>query len=121
MILGNSLDYKTVDRINQRKDNPTGLDKLFARNYESRYLPKRYGHRKYNHEPFFNVVEGYRLGGTKGIQAMFLHDIEDMISDELVNYFGSDGRNIFEAIMNYSFSQHRKYDRNRRSAIRKMY
>jgi len=119
--MGNSLPYTIVDQINQRKDNPTTSDKTLSRALRAKTIPRPYGHRKYNHDAFSNVILGYQMAGSKGIQAMFLHDIEDMISDELVNYFGSDGRNIFEAVMNYSFSQHRRHDRRRRSAIKRLY
>lgn len=122
--MGDSIPYQLIDQINQRKDNPTTLDMMYQRRFPSRsgfLSPIKYGHRKYNHDPMSNFIIGMQLGGIRGVQAAFLHDIEDMISDDLAAKFGVHGRNIFEAVMNYSFSQHRKHDRHRRSMIKRLY
>jgi hypothetical protein len=113
LMMGNSLPWKDVDAINQRKDNPTFQDKVFSNmmNKNLSIVPNMWGHRQYNHDIFSSILIGHKIAGRKGMQAALLHDIEDMISDELVKYYGVDGRNLFEAAMNYSFTQHRRHNR----------
>lgn len=119
MFMGNSLDWYTVNAINKRIDNPTFQDIVLQRLMKGNnfggipYLPQ-VGHRKYNHDLTSAFTIGYQKGGYKGVQAAMFHYIEDIVSNQLRDNFGTDGRDLIEAGLNYSFSRHRRHTAYRR-------
>jgi len=119
MVMGNSLDWYTINSINKRLDNPTYQDVILSRflgnNFPIPYLPQ-VGHRKVNHNTFSAFTIGMQKGGFKGVQASMLHQLEDIISNQLRDNFGTDGRDLIEAGLNWSFSKHRRH-----TAPRRMY
>lgn len=117
MLMNNSLDWHTVDSINKRIDSPTFQDMVLSRiiggNFALPLLPQ-VGHRKVNHDLFSAFSIGMQKGGYKGVQAAVYHHLEDIISNQLRNNFGTDGRDLIEAGFNYSFSRHRRHTAPRR-------
>lgn len=111
------MRWTEINAINQRIDNPTFQDKIFSE-LLSRYFPvpnlPQEGHRKHNHDYLSAMKIGFTKGGVEGIEAGLYHQMEDMISNQLRDTVGSEGRDIIEALLNYNFRRHRRHTALRR-------
>ena len=122
--MGNSVRWSDIDHINQRIDNPTFQDKVFS-NIMQKYFPsamlplmKQQGHRRYNHDTMSAVrialENSHKIGFQKALEIKLMHDMQDIISNQLVNSVGTEGRDIVEALLNFSFKRHRRHTAPRR-------
>lgn len=122
--MGNSVSWSDIDHINQRIDNPTFQDKVFS-NIMQKYFPnamlplmKQQGHRRYNHDTMSAVrialENSHKIGFQKALEIKLMHDMQDIISNQLVGSVGTDGRDIIEALLNFSFRRHRRHTAPRR-------
>lgn len=117
--MGNRASWTNINAINQRIDNPTFQDRVFS-DIMSKYFPsarlpliKQEGHRRYNHDSMSAVriaMENSRkMGFAEALEVELLHDMQDMISNQLRDNVGTEGRDIIEALLNFSFSRHRRH------------
>jgi hypothetical protein len=125
-IQGNSVSWTDVNAINQRMDNPTFQDRVFS-DMMQKYFPQaripllaQEGHRRYNHDGMSAVriamEKGNKMGFTKALETLLLHNMQDSISNQLRDNVGTEGRDIIEALLNFSFSRHRRH-----TGLRRMY
>src|SRR6185295_812220 len=85
-FMRNSLDWNTVNAINERIDNPTYQDVIMSRMLGNKFAyPNlaQVGHRKVNHDFFTAIMIGMQKGGVKGIEAAVYHHLEDIMSNNL--------------------------------------
>lgn len=125
-IQGNSVSWTDVNSINQRMDNPTFQDRVFS-DMMQKYFPQarlpllaQEGHRRYNHDTMSAVriamEKSGKMGFTKALETLMLHNMQDSISNQLRDNVGTEGRDIIEALLNFSFSRHRRH-----TGLRRMY
>ena len=99
------LPMDEIRRTNRRVDNPTPRDRLvsamMARMFPGAPGPRRYGHRRDNHDVYSAAMAGYATAGYNGMQAAMAHLAEDMVSDTLLKVLGgSEGRDVWESVFN---------------------
>lgn len=113
-----NIPMKLISNVNERVDNPTYADIFMNRaikdhNKNQGYVKNPYdlfaltsqGHRSRNHDllsgMFSGAVQAQKQGlpMSFGIQAAIAHQMEDYFSNKLVNSLGTQGRNVYEALM----------------------
>lgn len=111
-----------IDNVNRHIDNPSIYEYYFNSMQNQRYKNQglrknpfdifgltQSGHRKYNHD----VLTGMMLGSiqatkmglppSQGMMAAISHYATDSLSNRMVRTMGTEGRNIFEALMGMSY------------------
>lgn len=99
------LPIGEIKRTNRRIDNPSARDRMvstmMAGMFPNAPGPRKYAHRKSNHDVYSAAMAGYSEAGLNGMQIALAHLAEDMASDAMVKVLGgSSGRDLWESVFN---------------------
>ena len=124
------INPRLIRNVDHQIDNPTMwqhyMNTMQMGSYKRRGLMKNPydvfsltggGHRKYNHDlltgSLLGSMQAMRMGlpPSQGMLAAFSHYATDSLSNKMVDRMGTEGRNIFEAIMSMNAKKKSGYRR----------
>lgn len=114
------LNPRMVEMVNHKIDNPDpwasfmqdALNRQFGRNTFDVPGLNKMGHRQVNHDLLSAALQGWSVAGPDGVRVAWHHVMQDTFSDMLVRSLGVEGRDLWEALYNYSTAKPR-YGRGR--------
>lgn len=117
-LLNPNIPVGDIMRVNARLDNATMMDKtmnaLFGRETSDFFGLTKHGHRAYNHNLASALMVANIVSQKYGSRIAVSHLMQDTLSNMLVDKYGVEGRDLFEAVFNYSIANKVKKRRSKK-------
>ena len=114
------IPLKDIMQVNSRLDNAKMMDKTMRAVFGGKETTDFFGltghgHRKYNHDMGSALLAANLVSKQYGAKIAIGHLMQDTFSNMLVDKYGVEGRDLFEAVFNYSVANKRRTGRKRKT------
>ena len=107
-----------IMKVNARLDNAKMLDKtmksVFGKENSDYFGLTGHGHRKYNHDVGSALLVANLVSKQYGSKIAISHLMQDTFSNMLVDKYGVEGRDLMEAVFNFTISNKRRSTRKKK-------
>lgn len=111
------IPNKAILDVNRRLDNSKMMDKTLGAIFGGKkgrettdfFGLTKHGHRKYNHDVGSALLVANLVNNQYGSKIAIAHLMQDQFSNLLIDKYGVEGRDLLEAVFNYTMANNRKH------------